>query len=205
MTQIEKDITIFFQDPRDFASQQGIKSTLYLLRRDTCQCFGFDPNSYKKIEFQALWPAVMGVMAGIDLLAKFMCGDEIGVGVRLRNYVIKYIDENISEELYQLRNSLMHSFGLYSENRKNIYHFVLGNSLKCILKEKIINHEKIIDGILIQKKESVYFIDIFELWEKFEESIKDFHFELNSSIELKNTFNKMFHKYGLIGIVERRL
>jgi hypothetical protein len=69
----------------------------------------------------------MAVLAGIDLIAKFIYRDLANeVGKRFTDFVSKYINNIFHEELYQLRNSLLHSFGLYSETRNGkAYHFVL--------------------------------------------------------------------------------
>ncbi len=85
----------------------------------------------------------MGICAGIDLLGKFFVGndDKGGVGKRFRNFLITYfsVPQNDAETLYQLRNSLLHSFGLYSEVTDKagkvvqIYKFVLYGNTRTLI------------------------------------------------------------------------
>ncbi|HEY9684285.1 MAG TPA: hypothetical protein V6C86_22085 [Oculatellaceae cyanobacterium] len=104
-------LDFFFRDPTtEPVIQPGNNrfSNLYLLRRDINTCFAS----------AAIWPGVMGIMAGIDLVAKFHAGTDVtGVGDRFRTFVDQYIthDAPNSEVIYQLRNSMLHSFGLYSK------------------------------------------------------------------------------------------
>ena len=72
----------------------------------------------------------MAVMAGVDLVAKFLEGkDNTSVGGRFRKFLeqcFKLASQSDREIIYQLRNSLLHSFGLYSEDSTGrIYRFSL--------------------------------------------------------------------------------
>jgi hypothetical protein len=58
---LNESIEIFFRHPNDFNNKEGLKSTLYLLRRDISLCMGYDPNNNQKIEYEALWPGIMGL------------------------------------------------------------------------------------------------------------------------------------------------
>lgn len=182
---LQNNIALFFRNPNDFEDKIGVHSTLYLLRRDASLCFGYDPNNNHKIHFEALFPAAMAVLAGIDLVAKFVYRDSSGVGKRYKDYVFKYIDKEFKEELYQLRNALLHSFGLYSETKVKVYHF--------ILKRRV---GKLIEPI----SDKSYLVDIEFLWRQFEASIEAYHKELVTSADLQQIFSEMFPKYGLIGI-----
>lgn len=187
MDNLQNDIELFFRHPNDFDGKANIHSTLYLLRRDTSMCFGYDPNNNQKINFEALFPGTMAVMAGIDLVAKFLYADTKNeVSKRFTDYVVKYIDKNFSEELFQLRNSIVHSFGLYSEGKAGkIYHFILTRGV----------------GKLIQKvNEKTYYVDIEILWRKFEASIELYQQELSNSSDLQQIFIDMFPKYGTVTI-----
>lgn len=187
MDSLQSDIALFFRHPNDFDGRADIHSTLYLLRRDIFLCFGYDPNDNKKINFEALFPGTMAVMAGIDLVAKFLYADTKNkVSERFIDYVGKYIDKNFSEELFQLRNSIVHSFGLYSEGKAGkIYHFVLRRGI----------------GKLIQKaNEKTYYVDIELLWKNFEKSLELYQQELANSTELQQIFKDMFPKYGTVTI-----
>lgn len=184
---LQERIALFVRNPNDFGGRQGLHSTLYLLRRDASLCFGYDPNNNQKIQFEALFPATMAILAGIDLVAKFIyCDHPKEVGKRYTEYVARYIDNSFQEELYQLRNALLHSFGLYSETRTGkIYHFVLTRGL---------------GKLIVQVSDKSYLIDIETLWKKFEVSVDVYHKELVASADLQQVFSEMFPKYGLVGI-----
>lgn len=184
---LKNDISLFIRNPNDFDGRQGVHSTLYLLRRDASLCFGYDPNNNQKIQFEALFPATMAILAGIDLVAKFIYRDLPNeVGKRYMEYVAKYIDNKFQEELYQLRNALLHSFGLYSETRNGkVYHFVLTRGL---------------GKLIVQVSDKSYLIDIEVLWKQFESSLETYHNELLASADLQQVFIEMFPKYGVIGI-----
>lgn len=69
----------------------------------------------------------MTVLAGIDLLGKFYKGDDSpnGVGQRFKNYYEKYIDNKNADTIYQLRNSMLHSFGLISKTKNKTIGFTV--------------------------------------------------------------------------------
>ena len=111
---LDEKIAAFFQDPSIDPQTllhpgQNLFGNLYLLRRDIERAFSKE----------AKWLGVMGIMAGFDLLAKLYAGtDENSVTERFENFVSKYVTNNNATEtdvIYQLRNSLLHSFGLYSK------------------------------------------------------------------------------------------
>ncbi len=103
------DIDMFFMSPSIAPRRHGTFSQLYLLRRDISACFCAS----------ILWPGVMAICAGIDLLGKFLAGNDDGkkVGERFETFLKIYfkISSDDAKIIYQLRNSLLHSFGLYSE------------------------------------------------------------------------------------------
>jgi hypothetical protein len=170
-------------------------SNLCLLRRDINTCFGKNPNDPNTtLSFSALWPGTMAILAGIDLLAKFYSGDDNQSKSKDRFicYTKKYIDETFSKEIYQLRNSMLHSFGLYGTGKKDkdtkeskIYRFVLNQD-----NDYIIKYNSEIDK---------YYVSIKVLHEKFEESIAEFSKEYQTLDSYKN-FNELFEKYGITEI-----
>lgn len=108
-------------------------SRLYLLIRDIKACLGFNPDSRNIDENVkckcgkvhgpvAQWPAIMTILAGMDLLGKFRagCDNRNRIGERFKNFVEEYFDieKDEAEIIYELRNCLMHSFGLYSTRYK---------------------------------------------------------------------------------------
>jgi hypothetical protein len=115
---IDEQLEFFFRDCTNPPKDGKVLSNLYVLRRDIFTCFGINPNDIKlELNNKAIWPGVMGIMAGIDLLAKFYEGcDKNGkVRERFKKFLEEYmgISEDNSETIFQLRNSLMHSFGLF--------------------------------------------------------------------------------------------
>jgi hypothetical protein len=174
----------FFEDPAIDHPPPYAYSVLYLLRRDIAYCMGDDPSSVK-----ALFPGVMGILAGIDLLAKFHAGsDTSAVGRRFRRFVRQYFGPLSSREqeiLYQLRNALMHSFGLYAYDgrRRRTYRFELCDG----------------SGPLLEPSPDDWFrIHIRTLYEAFERAIEAYHQDLQHDAALEAHFEAMFPRYGWI-------
>jgi hypothetical protein len=185
------DIELFFEDP---SQNHGIPrrfSILYLLRRDISVCFGIDIVSGKTLNFKALWPGTMAILAGIDLLGKFYAGDDdLGkVGDRFKGYIDAFfnsVSNSDKDVIYQLRNSLLHSFGLYSKDRKGReYNFVVDEVNGPIV--EILGGDK-------------YKIDLITLKNIFDLSIDSYKAKLlgDSSLQLK--FNNIFQKYGYTNV-----
>ena len=134
----------------------------------------------------------MAILAGIDLLAKFLKGDDTGqVGQRFRDYITKYfqpISPGDEEVIYQLRNSLLHSFGLYSKSKSKTYRFIVSAN----------------DAQLINNIDSdIYQVDIIALHRKFEDSIEKYANDVNSDVKLQRNFLDMFSNYGAVGIGQK--
>ncbi len=147
----------------------------------------------------------MGILAGIDLLGKFLAGKDTsggseldGVGGRFINFLNRYFgaSANDAEILYQLRNSLLHSFGLYSETRdrrgnvRRVFKFVLTQGASSLLQS---------DG------SDVYVIDVKILRNMFNNAITTYHSELNDTSRadyagLQASFGAMIRKHGWIRI-----
>ena len=185
-----RDADIFFEPLSNNRQSPGIFGVLFLLRRDIFRCMGLDPITKKPINHKTLWPGTMAILAGIDLLGKFLAGNDQPrkVGERFSEYVNKYfqpISSGDEEVIYQLRNALLHSFGLYSENKGKKYYFFLGQNLAQFI--QVI-------------PEDTYRIDILELHRRFEESVCRYQVQLESDATLQQNFTTMFPKYGAIKI-----
>jgi hypothetical protein len=170
-------IEMFFRDPNEEPETSGEFGTLYLLRRDINQCFN---NSI-------IWPATMCILAGFDLLGKFYAGNDRSgcVGERFRNFVNNFVlenqDQTESKVLYYLRNSMLHSFGLYA----NRHHIVLDQN----------------ETAFISKNEDTYTISTFFLRRMFESGIEKFRRALApGNDEAIARFDSMFGRYGSIRI-----
>ncbi|MBU2858045.1 hypothetical protein HF289_14660 [Acidithiobacillus ferrooxidans] len=70
------DATLFFEDPKTNKQIPNEFSVLYLLRRDVYQCMGIDSTTRNKTGIKIIWPGVMAILAGIDLLGKFYSGND---------------------------------------------------------------------------------------------------------------------------------
>jgi hypothetical protein len=212
---IDEEIELFFKDP-GIRTQVKDSSTLHLLRRDIYSCMGYinDDNKNEWIKCDkkkdpTRWPGAMVILAGIDLLGKFYDGNDKSCKVanRFKAYYNKYIapydkdeynDKQNAEIIYQLRNSLLHSFGLYSKDTFNfkIYHFNV-----CINNKKLIEEGS---DTIIKKEEDgkkytilFYRIDIGILHDLFEGSIEKYKSDLmEDKTEMKNNFHNMFKNYG---------
>ena len=186
-----READIFFEHPSSSRRSPGDFGVLYLLRRDIFLCMGIDPSTQQPIPHATLWPGAMAILAGIDLLAKFYDGSDQTTEVRprFRKFVGKYfkpLSTSDQETVYQLRNSLLHSFGLYSETRKGQkYHFVLGQNLGQFISSPGTDE---------------YVIDIRELHRRFESAVIQYQSELENDPTLEKYFSTLFAKYGAIRI-----
>jgi hypothetical protein len=188
----QEDADLFFLSPRENNAQNRF-AVLYLLRRDIDLCMGIDPNTGKDLRpsYKALWPGAMAILAGVDLLAKFFAGsDEAGeVGKRFRGFLECCFNVKRAEDrnvIYHLRNSLLHSFGLYSQDMKKVYRFFLT--------------DKGTGPLVSQKAGDRYYVDLRVLHREFEKAVELYREKLNGDDKLKEKFTKMFGNYGCIYI-----
>ena len=191
-----KKADMFFCNPSQKPSDiPGTFSILYLLRRDILQCLGFDPNTGTMNKEPILWPGGMAIFAGIDLLAKFFTGnDDFGkVRKRFIDFIAEYfqpLTKERQETIYQLRNALIHSFGLYSkDNKERPYHFVL--TAERSKRSPLVLHTP----------PDTYQIDLLSLHQQFEDALKNYAVDLNKSRNLQDNFLRMFPNYGSVAIL----
>ncbi|MBI5118763.1 hypothetical protein HZA56_20020 [Candidatus Poribacteria bacterium] len=181
---------LFFESPRNHIPSPRSYGVLYLLRRDICRCLERDHDTNVETSHVTLWPGGMAILAGIDLLGKFHEGDDESgqVGQRFRAFICKYFQPISAEEaetIYQLRNSLLHSFGLYSRTKSHEYRFILSASGVPLVQ---------------QMSAGCYQVDLLTLHGKFEDSVKQYAADLNADPMLQENFRKMFPCYGSIRI-----
>jgi hypothetical protein len=175
MDTFQEHFDIFFKDPFEEPERPSTCGVLYLLRRDIIVCFD------KKI---AKWPATMAIFAGIDLLGKFYAGeDKSRVGPRFKAFVERYFDfsPDDAETIFQLRNALMHSFGLYSKGR----HFSLTDRET---------------DFLIRRDSNYAIINIVALKEEFEAAVEKYQADVRVDSDLQKKFEEMYPNYGAINI-----
>jgi hypothetical protein len=177
---VKHNIDVFFQDPGTEPVIPGTVGVLYLLRRDIIHCLR---NGI------ILFPATMATLAGIDLLAKFYARNDKTreAGQRFIDFVSRYFpltgdDDDDAVVIYQFRNALLHSFGLYSRTKNKTYRFNIGKTAK-----------------LIGRGESdLYFIDPWILYRDLETAIQQYRDSLRNDQDLQANFQAMFPMYGTI-------
>lgn len=190
-----QNIDLFFKAPNELPNLSGTNGTLHLLRRDILLCLRIDPNSGQEIEFQALWPAAMAIFAGIDLLAKFYTGeDTASVGPRFKNFVEKYFDLDDKgedrETIYQLRNALIHSFGLYSKKE---------NKSGNVVKEWRFTVTAGDRPLITKYNENKFLVDLFALHKHFEAAVTQYRADVLTDMTALQKFRDMFQNYGAVG------
>lgn len=177
------DADLFFEAPSTVPQPPGRFGILHLLRRDIDQCMG------NKI----MWPAAMLVLAGVDLLGKFFAGTDAprGVGQRFDAFLKQYFTTMTPADhavIYQLRNALLHSFGLYSKNNSGQkYHFV------------VTPFET--GPVVTSEPNDVYVVHLPVLRAEFDTAVNAYQNELSGNARLQANFTAMFPNYG--GIVVR--
>lgn len=195
-------LVLFFRDPQE-EEEPVYYSILYLLRRDIFKGFGFNPsNGCKPLcdDARTIWLSMMGIMAGIDLLGKFVEGrDDVGSsGKRFKDYMRRYFhieDSDCIETIYQLRNSLLHSFGWYSAKR---------NKQGELVKEYRFTLNMEYGAPLITKVgDNVYVVSVSTLHKLFETSVGEYSDALVDN-ELTHNFDNMFPRYGWMRIGPRQ-
>ena len=189
MQDLEEKVDLFFQDPNMSIPQPQPGQTvqigvLHLLRRDVLLC----------LEAQAWIPAAMAILAGIDLLGKFLAGDDAGgkVSQRFKCFVKLYLTNlhpHEAEGLYQLRNALMHSFGLYSKGGKppKQYFFVLNPGAGG-------RRDK--GSVMEHYSGDQYFVGVSSLRDAFELAVAKYKTDLQARPDLQTKFEDMWPYYG---------
>jgi len=181
---------LFFEDPLVYRAPPGQFGILFLLRRDINSCLGAEAGAQNRTAHQIQWPGAMGVLAGIDLLAKFYAGEDgQGVGSRFRAFVQRFfhIPTAEAEILYQLRNSMLHSFGLYSRGQSGaVYRFnLISRGGRPLIRHTPPEH---------------YLVDVIALHEDFENAVEEYRQALGGDTDLQQNFVAMFPNYGAIHI-----
>jgi len=200
---LKLNIDFFFTPPTTPPFKRPhIYSQLYLLRRDVFTCLGIDPTTQIKYStlkdcpnFQARWSGIMTIMTGFDLLGQYYKGDDNYTcsGRRTKNFLKKFTDLNPQHRhiLLQLRNALIHTFGLYahdSRNQEYFFNLVTNKDYQFCVEEL--------------ERNRVYKIGDIQLHNEFESSVKKYHEELLNNSILQNNFETMFCKHIPIQITQ---
>ena len=180
-----------FRNPCEPRTQPGTFAYLYVLRQDISWCLGRDAVSGQSNPLPTLWPGAMAILAGVDLLGKYRAGndDRASVGQRFTTFLREYflLDEEDSETVYQLRNALLHSFGLYSRGRHGEYLF------------QLVPHGF---SLLTKLDAGLYQVDIAALHRTFEEAVARYREHVETSQELQGNLAQMFQRYGVMVTVD---
>lgn len=186
---LEEKINLFFLDPKKPRPPRTY-GVLHSLRKDISNAYG-DENK----NCRTLFLGAMGIFAGIDLLAKLADGnDDIGkVGKRFHKFLRLYADRTSKksdrEIVYQLRNALIHSFGLRSESNNKVYQFNMVETGKELIH-------------IPANETDTYVINIHILREVFNEAILKYETKLRSDSETQHKFEEMYDKYGQHAFIE---
>lgn len=187
----KRERDLFFEDPVNYVEATK-SSILHLLRRDIYRCMGYTIQNgmWVKNAEPIIWPGSMAVLTGIDLLGKFYAGNhnDREVGSRFKAYCEKYIcSHDDAQVIYELRNSFLHSFGLFSKSRTATYYFQVSSS-----------RQDLVTKFSVGGPDYYYRIDLYTLRDKFEQSIAKYKKDLETDNELQKKFDAMFNSYGMV-------
>lgn len=199
LTAAEKQ-ALFFKSQTEAAHVPGWNGTLYLLRcdiRDSLNAFVWRDENTNQLKSANIWPRAMMVLAGIDLLAKFRKNkDGRNVGTRFEEFVTDRItnsetNPNASAKvIYQLRNSLLHSFGLFSESRNN------QGAVTATYRFTVQYQEQ--NWLIDNPQADEWRVNLHELEARFEASVDQYRQEITDGN--RPFSDEMFCKYGAVFI-----
>ena len=201
---LERRIAFFFDPPKKDRTKhrtpEGCESVLYHLRREMQFCFFnkiVDESAIQakdEAPWQSIFSGVLLIMCGIDLLGKFLEGDDSTrwgeVGRRFAKYLEDCFDglsEDQIELTYTVRNCLAHSFGLYDKDRQ-----------KPILIAPLSP-----TGEIVIITDKWYILHYKNLYVQFVGSLRTYRGELEGNPELQKKFDRMFTHYAYIVSTEK--
>ncbi|MDY6796945.1 MAG: hypothetical protein SWK76_16935 [Actinomycetota bacterium] len=227
----------FFEDPSQYRGPCGDYGVLYLLRRDIDRCLNIECGRRETVLRElrknrnipseidkpiALFPAATTILTGIDLLAKHYEGTDVGhVGRRFKIFIERYFDLDNNnprgacdqEIIYQFRNALLHSYGLYSKkysktrNKRTIYIFkAMAENGPLIEYTGKLSHPIGLTEVRKKNPELIlydgylYSIDLYKLYVRFEDAIDHYREDLLANTTLQYKFDYMYNFYGSIEI-----
>jgi hypothetical protein len=191
----EELIKMVFADPLTITSSDekiGYCS-LRLLRRDIMHCLCITPTGNTEL---AIWPAAMAICAGIDLLGYYVktngfqerafdADPEAFIDYCKKYDIVKTHEDAVT--LYSFRCSLMHKYSLYNIYDEKTYVFTVAYRKK---RTALISHNQ---------GTNEYWINLYILYKKFEESINHCHQAVITSSGLKNSVSSKIAYLGIIG------
>jgi hypothetical protein len=198
---VTEDIAFFFTDPRpvghDAHLLTGKLSTLYLLRQESQDCFVGKTLARADLalklprrRYRRLFATSMVLFAGLDLLAKFYEGDDDRrrVGHRFHTFVRDEMRLTAPEAaaLWSVRNTIMHSFGLWDTNANQR----VAVTSTCSFPRRV-------DVAPVQSGGERWMLCIEHLYRAFFFAVDHYRSDLDANeAALLSKFAKMFPNYG---------
>lgn len=196
---LERRIAFFFDPPEKGRTKhrtlEGCESVLYHLRREMQFCFFSKIVDESVIQakdeapWQSIFPGILLIMCGIDLLGKFLEGDDSTRSGEIGRRFTKYLGDcfdGLSEDqiklIYTVRNCLAHSFGLYDKDRQ-----------KPILIAPLSPTGEIV--IITDKWHILHYKNLYI---QFVGSLRNYRGELEGNPDLQKNFDRMFAHYAYI-------
>lgn len=192
---INEKIELFFDEPKSNYHPNEF-SALHLLRRHIRICLCIDPKN----EAQAIWPAAIATLSGIDLLGLYYSGEILNGRIteprntygRFKNFCIDFLKLTSTDArtIYMLRNAFVHTYGLLAaDSHGNVFRFTVLYTDEPWL----INQTTDLNG------NTIHVVNLFDLYNKFESAIDTYHDNVKRDPQIQANFEKVFNELGTIG------
>ncbi len=193
------DKLAFFFHPPEQEWSETVHSTLYLLRREVQDCLigrvGPEIQVFRADGRHRLFASAMVMFAGFDLVAKFHAGDDRRGHAtdRFNRFLRVYaaVDEDQARAVSAYRNALMHSFGLYHEDRR------AATQVQLFLSPDRSG------GHIVTFESGAWILNLDDLFMGFRGAVASFRAALTRDRALQAGFNTMFPKYGCVAVNTR--
>ena len=191
----EEKVELFFLEPKsDYHPEEF--SALHLLRRHIRICLCIDPKN----EAQAIWPAAIATLSGIDLLGLYYSGEILNGCItnrkntfgRFNNFCIDFLKltPDDARTIYMLRNAFVHTYGLLAaDSNGKVYRFTVYYK----------DEPWLIKQVTDKYGRDLYVINLFELYLKFEYAIDKYYDSVIKDSQTRTNFEKVFNELGIIG------
>jgi hypothetical protein len=191
----DEKVELFFLEPKSDHHPNEF-SALHLLRRHIRICLCIDPKN----EAQAIWPAAIATLSGIDLLGLYYSGEILNGRItapqntygRFRNFCVDFLKLTLTDArtIYMLRNAFVHTYGLLAaDSHGKVYRFTV------FYKDEpwLINQTTDLNG------NTIYVVNLFDLYKKFESAIDLYRNNVKKDPQTQANFEKVFNELGTIG------
>lgn len=192
---IDEKIELFFDEPESNYHPNEF-SALHLLRRHIRICLCIDPKN----EAQAIWPAAIATLSGIDLLGLYYSGEILNGRItaprntygRFKNFCLDFLKLTATDArtVYMLRNAFVHTYGLLAaDSHGNVFRFTVFYNDEPWL----INQTTDLNG------NTIHVVNLFNLYNKFESAIDLYRDNVKKDPQTQANFEKVFNELGTIG------